>query len=42
VADFLVDNGGGLEELDTRVDEVWQELLIRRDAKAAAGATGRP
>ncbi|KJE23644.1 dephospho-CoA kinase [Frankia torreyi] len=34
-ADIVIDNGGSLDELDARLDEVWQELLTRRDARAA-------
>lgn len=32
-ADVLIDNSGSLDDLDTRVDEVWQELTRRRDAR---------
>ncbi|WP_235488825.1 dephospho-CoA kinase, partial [Frankia sp. AvcI1] len=34
-ADIVIDNGGSLDELDARLDEVWRELLARRDARAA-------
>ncbi|MCK9895387.1 dephospho-CoA kinase [Frankia sp. AgB32] len=36
-ADLVIDNGGSLDDLDSRVAEVWGELLTRRDAKVAAG-----
>ncbi|WP_462186170.1 MULTISPECIES: dephospho-CoA kinase [unclassified Frankia] len=36
VADIVVDNGGSLDDLDARIEEVWQDLLARCDAKAAA------
>ncbi|MCL9794685.1 dephospho-CoA kinase [Frankia sp. AgKG'84/4] len=38
VADVVIDNGGDLADLDTRVAEVWRELEARREAKAAADA----
>lgn len=34
VADFVVDNGGSLDELHARVDALWAELVSRRDATA--------
>jgi dephospho-CoA kinase len=33
VADILVDNAGTLDELRGCVDEVWRDLVVRRDAK---------
>jgi dephospho-CoA kinase len=33
VADVLVDNSGTLDDLSNRVDQVWADLLARRDAK---------
>ncbi|WP_051054525.1 dephospho-CoA kinase [Frankia sp. QA3] len=36
VADIVIDNGGSLDALDARLDEVWRELLARRDARMAA------
>jgi dephospho-CoA kinase len=32
VADILIDNGGSLDDLRTRVDAAWADLLARRDA----------
>lgn len=40
VADVLIDNGGSLDDLDARVEEVWRDLLARRDAKAASASGG--
>ncbi|ABD11001.1 dephospho-CoA kinase [Frankia sp. CcI156] len=40
-ADIVVDNGGSLDDLDARIEEVWQDLLARRDAKATAKATAK-
>ncbi|MCL9761362.1 dephospho-CoA kinase [Frankia sp. AiPa1] len=32
VADLVIDNAGDLDDLDARVDEVWEALVKRRDA----------
>jgi dephospho-CoA kinase len=36
-ADIVVWNNGSLEDLQRRVDEVWEELVALRDAAVAAG-----
>jgi dephospho-CoA kinase len=41
VADILVDNAGTLEELHGCVDEIWKDLVARRDAKATKAASPR-
>ncbi|PSK86523.1 dephospho-CoA kinase [Murinocardiopsis flavida] len=38
VADIVVDNTGTEADLDERVDQVWRELIARRDEIGAAGA----
>ncbi len=35
IADILVDNSGSLDDLRTRVDGIWADLLARRDATRA-------
>lgn len=36
-ADIVIWNNGSLEDLQRRVDEVWDDLIARRDAAVAAG-----
>lgn len=38
-ADLLIDNGGSLADLDSRIDDIWRELLARRDTKAETAST---
>jgi len=38
VADVVLDNGGDLESLERQVDDLWPDLVARRDAKDTAAA----